>query len=75
MAKIIAAGELIVIDVVTSASAIPSNSVSMSASDVDVDAALPDFAERQRMIRIATHQRRQIERHAEAGAACREQRL
>src|SRR5882672_9126207 len=34
IAKIIAAGELMVIDVVISARLIPSNSVSMSASDV-----------------------------------------
>src|SRR5438477_12580842 len=34
IAKIIAAGELIVIDVAMSPSAMPSNSVSMSASDV-----------------------------------------
>ena len=41
----------------------------------DVDAALPHFAERQRVIRIAAHQRRQVERDAQAGAAGREQRL
>ena len=41
----------------------------------DVDAALPHFAERQLVIGIAAHQRRQIERHAQAGAAGREQRL
>ena len=41
----------------------------------DVDAALPHFAERQRVVRIAPHQRRQVERDAEAGAARREQRL
>ena len=45
----------------------------MSASDVDVDAALPDFAERQRMIGIASHQRRQVERHAQSGRPGREQ--
>ena len=36
---------------------------------------LPDFAERQLVIGIAPHQRRQIERDAQAGAAGREQRL
>ena len=75
IAKIIAAGELIVIDVVMSPSEMPSNSVSMSASDVDADAALPHFAERQLVVGIAAHQRRQIERDAQAGAAGREQRL
>jgi proline racemase len=41
MAKITAAGELIVIDVVTSASAIPSNSRSMSASVATLTPHLP----------------------------------
>ena len=75
IAKIIAAGELIVIDVVMSPSGMPSKSVSMSASDVDADAALPHLAERQRVVRVAAHQRRQIERDAQPGAAGREQRL
>ena len=38
------------------------------------DAALAHLAERQRVVRVAAHQRRQIERDAEAGAAGREQR-
>ena len=41
IAKIIAAGELIVIDVVTSSSAIPSNSCSMSASEATLTPHLP----------------------------------
>ena len=41
MAKIIAAGELMVIDVVTSASGIPSNSRSMSASEATLTPHLP----------------------------------
>ncbi len=41
IAKIIDAGELIVIDVVMSASEIPSNSVSMSASDAIATPHLP----------------------------------
>ena len=41
IAKIIAAGELMVIDVVTSPSGMPSNSVSMSASDVTLTPHLP----------------------------------
>ena len=39
----------------------------------DVDAALPRLAERQRMVRIAPHQRRQIERDAQSRRARREQ--
>ena len=41
----------------------------------DADAALPHFAERQLVIRIAAHQRRQVEGDAEAGAAGLQQRL
>ena len=41
IAKIIAAGELIVIDVVMSPSGMPSNSVSMSASDAMLTPHLP----------------------------------
>ena len=41
IAKIIAAGELIVIDVVISPSAMPSNSVSMSASDATLTPHFP----------------------------------
>ena len=71
IAKIIDAGELIVIDVVIAPRSMPSKSVSMSASDVDVDAALADLAERQLVVGIAAHQRRQIERDAQPGAAGR----
>ena len=35
----------------------------------DADAALADFAERQLVVRVAPHQRRQIEGDAQAGAA------
>ena len=38
-----------------------------------VDAALPHLAERQRMVGIAAHQRRQIERNAQAGRTRRQQ--
>ena len=41
----------------------------------DVDAALPDLAERERVIGIAAHQRREIEGDAQPGAAGRQQRL
>ncbi len=58
IAKIIGAGELIVIDVVMSPSGMPSNSRSMSASDDDADAALPHLAERQLVVGVAAHQRR-----------------
>ncbi len=62
-------------DVVMSASEMPSNSRSMSASDITLTPHFPGFPQRQRMIGIAPHQRRQIERDAQAGAAGREQRL
>ena len=41
----------------------------------DADAALADFAERELVIGIAAHQRRQVEGHAEPAAARLEQRL
>ncbi len=62
-----------VIDVVTSPSGMPSKSASMSASDATRHAALPHFARDERVVGVAAHQRRQIERDAEAGAAGREQ--
>ena len=40
-----------------------------------VDAALPHFAERQLVVGVAAHQRRQIEGDAQTGAAGREQLL
>src|SRR4029077_2993325 len=39
------------------------------------DAALADLAERQLMVRIPAHQRWQVERHAQSGAASGEERL
>ena len=75
IAKIIGAGELIVIDVVISPSEIPSKSRSMSASDMTLTPHFPDFAERQLVVRIASHERRQVERHAQTGAARLQQRL
>ena len=75
IAKIIGAGELIVIDVVMSASADAVEQPLHVGERDDADAALADFAERERMIGIAAHQRRQIERDAQPGAAGREQRL
>ena len=75
IAKIIGAGELIVIDVVMPPSEIPSKSRSMSASDMTLTPHLPDFAERQLVVRVAAHQRRQVERHAQPGAAGLQERL
>ena len=69
IAKIIGAGELIVIDVVMSASADAVEQPLHVGERHDADAALADLAERQRVVRIAAHQRRQIERDAQAGAA------
>ena len=73
IASSIGAGPLIVIDVVTA----PEVDVGKQRFHVgkrrDVDAALPDFAARELVIRVATHQRRQVEGDAETGAAGREQ--
>ena len=69
IAKIIGAGELIVIDVVMSAERDAVEQPLHVGQRRDVDAALPHFAERQRMVGIAAHQRRQVEGHAQPGAA------
>ena len=66
IAKIIGAGELIVIDVVMSPSGMPVEQRLHVGERGDVHAALPHLAERQRMVGIAAHQRRQIERDAQA---------
>ena len=73
IAKIIAAGELIVIDVVMAPRSMPVEQRLHVGQRRDADAALADFAERQLVIGIAAHQRRQIERDAQAGAAGRQQ--
>ena len=69
IAKIIGAGELIVIDVVMSAERDAVEQPLHVGQRRDVDAALPHLAERQRMIGVAAHQRRQVEGDAQAGAA------
>ena len=75
IAKIIGAGELIVIDVVMP----PSDDAVEQPFHVgqrhDADAALADLAERELVVRIAAHQRRQVERDAQPGAAGLQQRL
>ena len=70
---IIDAGPLIVIDVVMAPRSIPAKSDLHVGQRRHVDAALPHLAERQLVIRVAAHQRRQIERDAQAGAAGGEQ--
>ena len=69
IAKIIGAGELIVIDVVIVAERDAVEQPLHVGERDDADAALADLAERQLVIGIAAHQRRQVEGHAEAGAA------
>ena len=69
IAKIIGAGELIVIDVVIVAERDAVEQPLHVGERHDADAALADFAERQLVVGIAPHQRRQVERDAEAGAA------
>ena len=75
IAKIIGAGELIVIDVVILAERDPLEEPFHVGERHDADAALPHFAERQLVIRVAPHQRRQVERHAQPGPARLQQRL
>ncbi len=65
--------ELIVIDVDTRSSGMPSNSSAMSSMAVDRDADPSDFALGQRMVRVVAHLGRQVEGDAEAGDALREQ--
>ena len=72
IAKIIGAGELIVIDVVMSASEMPSKSALHVGERRDADAALPHLAERQLVVGVAAHQRRQVE--GDAQARCRRPR-
>ena len=73
MAQRTAAGELMVIETVTSPSGMPRNSVSMSSSEEMASAALADFAFRERVVGVVAHQRRQIEGDREAGLALFEQ--
>ena len=68
IAKIIGAGELIVIDVVTSPSGMPRRALHVGQRG-DADAALAHLAQRQRMVGVAPHQRRQVERDAQPGSA------
>ena len=69
IAKIIGAGELIVIDVVMSRERDAVEQPLHVGERDDADAALADFAERQLVVGVAAHQGRQVERDAEAGAA------
>ena len=64
---------LIVIDVDTRSSGIPSKSSVHVLDRVDRDADAADFARGHRMVGVVAHLRRQIERHAQAADALREQ--
>ena len=75
IAKSIDAGELMVIDVVMSASEMPVEERLHVGQRRDADAALPHFAQRQLVVGVAAHQRRQVEGHAEPRAARRQQVL
>ena len=66
-------GALIVIEVETSPSGIPSKSVSMSASESIATPSRPDLAERARVVGVVAHQRRHVERRREAGLPVVEQ--
>ncbi len=75
IAKIIDAGELIVIDVVMSASVMPSKSRSMSASETMLTPHFPTSPKRQLVVGVAAHERREVEGDAQPRAAGGEQRL
>ena len=64
---------LIVIDVETRSSGMPSNSVRHVLDRVDRDADAADFAGGERVIGVVAHLRRQVERDAQAADALREQ--
>ena len=68
IANTIAAGPLIVIDVVTVPRSMPAVEVFDVGERVDRDAALADLAERERVVGVAAHQRRQVERGRQAVA-------
>ena len=69
------AGPLIVIDVDTLSSGMPSNSVSMSARLEIATPHLADFALRPRMIGVVAHQRREVERDRQSRLPVLEQEL
>ena len=59
----------------TLSSGMPSSSASMSASEFDGHAGLPDLAGRQRVVAVVADLRRQVEGHAQPGLALAEQVL
>ena len=73
MAQITGAGELMVIETVTSPSGISSEQDLHVLERADGDAALAHFAFGRGMIGVVTHQRRQIEGHREPGLALAQQ--
>ena len=75
MQKTGTAGPLIVIDVVTSPSGMPSNSTSMSAAESIATPQWPDLAERLRVVGVAAHQGRHVEGDRQAAAAGAEDHL
>ena len=66
---------MIVIDVETSSSGMPSNAVRMSSSVSIATPVRPDLAEAARVVGVQPELRRQVEGHAQAGRAVREQVL
>ncbi len=73
MASRIGAVALIVNDVDTRSSGMPSKTRSMSASVSIATPTLPDLAGRERVIRVQAHLRRQVERDREPGLALLEE--
>ena len=69
------AGALIVIDTETLPRSMPSKSSPHVVERVDRDAEPADFAQRARVVAVEAHERRQVERGAEAGLPLVEQEL
>ena len=69
----IAAGALIVIDTLTSPRSMPSKSVSMSSSVSIATPSRPTSPSDARRVGVVAHQRRHVERGAQAGLAVVEQ--
>ena len=64
---------LIVNEVETRSSGMPSKIASMSASETTATPTLPTSPGRERVVRVEAHLRRQVERDREAGLAAVEQ--
>ena len=73
MAQITGAGELMVIDTVTSPSGMPRNRISMSSSELMDTPHLPTSPSDVGVIGVVAHERRQIEGHRKSGLSLAQQ--